>query len=130
MTLTCENYLWGGSQTMTRSYQMHCTCDDLPSPLSYLSNHFWLWKKVTLLAKGQNLSLEKCCITCQNHLLAQDKINSMLANFYLSNMIAIEKHMRRSYFFQTCSTWCEKMVCTLYAFLMRFHIVCKKILGY
>jgi hypothetical protein len=75
---------------MARSFQMHCTCDDLPSPLSYLSNHFWLWKKVTLLAKGQNLSLEKCCITCQNHLLAQDKINSMLANFYLSDMITIE----------------------------------------
>ena len=30
---------------MTRSYQMHCTCDDLPSPLSYLCNHLWLWKQ-------------------------------------------------------------------------------------
>ena len=45
MTLTCESYLWGGSQTMTRNFQMHCACDDSPSPLSYLSNHFWLWKQ-------------------------------------------------------------------------------------
>ena len=59
MTLTCESYLWGRNQTMTRSCEMHCACDDLPSPLSYLSNHFCRWKQKWLLATGQNLSVGK-----------------------------------------------------------------------
>ena len=125
MTLTCESYLWGGSQTMTRSYQMHCTCDDLPSSLSYLSNHLWLWKQKWLLGTGQNLSLEQkeCCCTCENHLLAQDKTHSKQANFYLCHMKTIQKQMRKLYFFQTWSTWSEKgmhfmrFLCVSYAFL-------------
>ena len=122
MTLTCESYLWGGSQTMTRSFQMHCTCDDLPSPLSYLSNRFWLWKKWQL-AKRQNLSLEECCITCENHLLAQDKIHSMQANFYLSDMTTIQKTHEQIIFRSNIFNMMRKMVCTLYAFLMRFLCV-------
>ena len=125
MTLTCENYLWGGSQTMTRSYQMHCTCDDLPSSLSYLSNHLWLWKQKWLLGTGQNLSLEQkeCCITCENHLLAQDKTHSKQANstcvtwkqyknkwknIFLSNMVNMIRKKGMHF------------ICVSYAFLIAF----------
>ena len=124
MTLTCESYLRGGSQTMTRSYQMHCTCDDLPSSLSYLSNHLWLWKQKWLLATRQNLSLEQkeCCITCENHSLAQDKTHSKQANFYLCHMKTIQKQMK-IFLSNMVNMIRKKKVCTLYAFLMRFLCV-------
>ena len=135
MTHTCESYLWCGSQTMTRSYQMHCTCDDLPSSLSYLSNHLWLWKQKWLLGTGQNLSLEQkeCCITCENHLLAQDKTHSKQANFYVCHMKTIQKQMKTYISFKHGQHDPKKryalymrFLCVSYAFLF----FSKKILGY
>ena len=125
MTLTCESYLWGGSQAMTRSYQMHCTCDDLPSSLSYLSNHLWLWQQKWLLGTGQNLSLEQkeCCITCENHLLAQDKTHSKQANFYLCHMKTIHKQMKKIFLSNMVNMIRKKgmhFICVSYAFLFFF----------
>ena len=95
------------------------TCLHLYLILVIVSGYGKKWQ----LAKRQNLSLEECCITCENHLLAQDKIHSMQANFYLSDMITIHKTHEQIIFRSNIFNMMRKMVCTLYAFLMRFLCV-------
>ena len=76
--------------------------------------------KVTIGDRAEfELGKNECCITCSNHLLAQDKINSKQTNFYLCHMKTIQKQMRKLYFFQTWSTWSRKK----YALYMRFFCV-------
>jgi hypothetical protein len=60
--------------------------------------------KVTIGDRAEFELGKKCCITCENHLLAQDKTHSKQANFYLCHMKTIQKQMRKLYFFQTWST--------------------------
>ena len=76
---------------------------------------------------------KKCCITCENHLLAQDKIISKQAHFYLCHMKTIQKQMKKineNYSsFKHGQHDPKNKVCTLYAFLMRFYFF-QKILGY
>ena len=74
------------------------------------------------------LGTKKCCITCENHLLAQDKTHSKQANFYLCHMKTIQKQMKTYISFKH-GQHDPKKVCTLYAFLMRFYFFSKKILG-
>ena len=109
---------------MTRSYQMHCTCDDLPSSLSYLSNHLWLWKQKWLLGTGRN------------HLLARDKTQSKQANFYLCHMKAIQKPMKNYISFKHGQNDAKKryvlymrFLCVSYAFLMRLYFFHKNYLA-
>ena len=81
--------------------------------------------KVTIGDRAEfELGKNEFCITCENNLLAQDKINSKQTNFYLCHMKTIQKQMRKLYFFQTWSTWSEKgmhFICVSYAVLMRFY---------
>ena len=74
---------------MTRSYQMHCTCDYLPSSLSSLA----VETKVTI---GDRAEFE---LGKNAHLLAQDKKKSMSMkpDFYLSDMRTILKNMEHIY---------------------------------
>ena len=123
MTLTCESYLWGGSQTMTRSFQMHCTCDDLPSPLSYLSNRFWLWKKSDNWRNGRIWAWKNVALLVKIIYLRKIKYIQCKPIFYLSDMITIHKTHEQIIFRSNIFNMMRKMVCTLYAFLMRFLCV-------
>jgi hypothetical protein len=80
-------------------------------------------RKTFALEAESNLSLEakECCITCDNHLLAQDKTQSKQANFHLCHMKTIQKQMEKYISFQHGQHGPKKKVCTLYAFLMRFY---------
>jgi len=74
------------------------------------------------------LGTKKCCITCENHLLAQDKTHSKQANFYLCHMKTIQKQMKTYISFKHGQHDPEKsmhFICVSYAFLFFF----KKKLG-
>jgi len=71
------------------------------------------------------LGKKQCCITCENHLIAQDKINSKQTNFYLCHMKTIQKQMRQLYIFlSNMVNMIRKkgmhFICVSYVFLMRF----------
>ena len=59
---------------------------------------------------------EKCCITCENHLLAQNE-KSRQTNFYLSDMKTRRKNVKHI-FPSNIFSMMQKNVCSLYAFLL------------
>ena len=69
------------------------------------------------------LGTKKCCITCENHLLAQDKTHSKQTNFYLCHMKTIQKQMKTYISFkhgQHDPKKCMHFICVSYAFLFFF----------
>jgi hypothetical protein len=78
-------------------------------------------RKTFALEAESNLSLEakECCITCDNHLLAQDKTQSKQANFHLCHMKTIQKQMEKYISFQHGQHGPKKR----YALYMRFLCV-------
>jgi hypothetical protein len=76
--------------------------------------------KVTIGDRAEfELGTKKCCITCENHLLAQDKTHSKQTNFYLCHMKTIQKQMKTYISFKHGQHDPKKM----YALYMRFLCV-------